>query len=228
MWPLRYRHRNFCSSARECGRYVFGCRPSPPPQTPLTGKGTHYGSLAGKTGHSEQSLSPGSEMSPIYTPYQAYPKQLQTGIGSETSSFAVTEVTTKPRASSLKHCSTLIKEINNDCNGQAARLISTARLNTLLCLHLQPINLVVSQEPSDTLRYGMSNLGGGFPLRCFQRLSRPNIATQPCHWRDNWCTRGSSIRVLSYYGQLPSNILRPRQIRTELSHDVLNPTHVPL
>jgi hypothetical protein len=74
----------------------------------------------------------------------------------------------------------------------------------------------------------MSNLGGGFALRCLQRLSLPNMATQPCHWRDNWCTRGPSTRVLSYYGQLPSNILRPRQIRTELSHDVLNPTHVPL
>jgi len=46
--------------------------PFPPPQTPLTGKGTHYCSLAGKTGHSEQSLGPGSEMSPILTPYQAY------------------------------------------------------------------------------------------------------------------------------------------------------------
>jgi len=30
---------------------------------------------------------------------------------------------------------------------QASRLISTARLNTLLCLHLQPINLLVSKEP---------------------------------------------------------------------------------
>jgi len=98
----------------------------------------------------------------------------------------------------------------------------------LRCLHLQPINLVVSQVPSGTIWYGMSHLGGGFALRCIQRLSLPNIATQRCLWRNNWYTRGSSIRVLSYYGQLPSNILRPQQIRTELSHDVLNPTHVPL
>jgi hypothetical protein len=114
------------------------------------------------------------------------------------------------------------------CNGQATRLISTARLNALRRLHLQPINLVVSQVPSGTMWYGMSHLGGGFALRCIQRLSLPNIATQRCHWHDNWYTRGSSTRVLSYYGQRPSNILRPRQIRTELSHDVLNPTHVPL
>ena len=29
-------------------------------------------------------------------------------------------------------------------------------------------------------------------------------------------------------GSSPSNLLRPRQIETELSHDVLNPAHVPL
>jgi len=30
--------------------------------------------------------------------------------------------------------------------GQAARLISTSKLNTLLCLHTWPINLVVFEE----------------------------------------------------------------------------------
>jgi len=34
------------------------------------------------------------------------------------------------------------------------------------------------------------NLGVGFVLRCFQRLSMPNLATQQCRWRDNWYTRG--------------------------------------
>ena len=38
----------------------------------------------------------------------------------------------------------------------------------------------------------------GFPLRCFQRLSRPYLATRPCRWRDNRFTRGTSIPVLSY------------------------------
>ena len=38
----------------------------------------------------------------------------------------------------------------------------------------------------------------GFPLRCFQRLSRPYLATRLCRWRDNRCTRGMSIPVLSY------------------------------
>ena len=44
-------------------------------------------------------------------------------------------------------------------------VISTARLNPLLDLHLLPINPVVSREPKK------SNLGDGFALRCFQRLS---------------------------------------------------------
>jgi hypothetical protein len=45
---------------------------------------------------------------------------------------------------------------------------------------------------------GRSHLGEGFTLICCQRLSLPNFATQPCHWRDNWNTRGSSTSVLSY------------------------------
>ena len=45
---------------------------------------------------------------------------------------------------------------------------------------------------------GRSNLETSFPLRCFQRLSLPNLATRQCHWRDNRYTRGSSTPVLSY------------------------------
>jgi hypothetical protein len=107
--------------------------------------------------------------------------------------------------------------------GQAGRPISTGQLNTLLCVHLPPINLVVYEGPS-----GRPHLGGGFPLRCFQRLSLPHMATERCRWRDNSYTRGASIPVLSYWGQLPSSLLRPRQIGTELSHDVLNPARGPL
>src|SRR5215207_10369970 len=78
-------------------------------------------------------------------------------------------------------------------NGQAERPISTGQLNTLLCVHLPPINLVVYEGPS-----GRPHLGGGFPLRCFQRLSLPHMATERCRWRDNSYTRGASIPVLSY------------------------------
>jgi len=45
---------------------------------------------------------------------------------------------------------------------------------------------------------GRSHLGVGFPLRCFQRLSHPHLATRLCRWRDNRYTRGASIPVLSY------------------------------
>ena len=51
---------------------------------------------------------------------------------------------------------------------------------------------------SGSLRYGISYLEVGFTLRCLQRLSLPHLATQPCHWHDNWCTSGASIPVLSY------------------------------
>ena len=77
-------------------------------------------------------------------------------------------------------------------------------------------------------RIGKSHLEVGFTLRCLQRLSLPYLATQLCHWRDNWSTIDMSIPVLSYWGQIFSNFLRPRQIGTELSHDVLNPARVPL
>jgi len=48
------------------------------------------------------------------------------------------------------------------------------------------------------LASGKSYLGARFPLRCFQRLSLPNIATRQCRWHDNRNTRGSSTPVLSY------------------------------
>ena len=59
------------------------------------------------------------------------------------------------------------------------RAISTARLYVTI-VHLQPINVVVYDDPQ-----WKSNLGASFALRCFQRLSEPNAATQPCPGRDN-------------------------------------------
>ena len=45
---------------------------------------------------------------------------------------------------------------------------------------------------------GRSRLEGGFPLRCFQRLSLPHLATGQCHWHDNPNTSGAFTPVLSY------------------------------
>lgn len=77
--------------------------------------------------------------------------------------------------------------------------VSTGRLHPLRGFHVRPINHVFCMESPDP-RGGSRNpdLGAGFPLRCFQRLSRPTIATRQCHWRDNRNTRGSSTPVLSY------------------------------
>src|SRR3982074_3224843 len=72
-------------------------------------------------------------------------------------------------------------------------------------------------------RGGIPHLGTGFPLRCLQRLSLPHVAMQPCHWRDNWHTRGSSVLVFASLALSSSAILQSPLIGTELSHDVLNP-----
>ena len=45
---------------------------------------------------------------------------------------------------------------------------------------------------------GKTHLQASFPLRCFQRLSLPHIATRQCDWRHNRYTRGASTPVLSY------------------------------
>src|ERR1700730_5065251 len=65
--------------------------------------------------------------------------------------------------------------VNRKVKDQAERVISTPELNMLPCLHPEPINVVVYHDPS-----GRTHLGIGLALRCFQRLSFPNIATQHC------------------------------------------------
>ena len=50
--------------------------------------------------------------------------------------------------------------------------VSTGKLNTLPCLHIQPINLVVYQG-TFAIKLTKPYLGEGFTLRCFQRLSFP-------------------------------------------------------
>ena len=70
--------------------------------------------------------------------------------------------------------STFLQSKNKE-NDQAKRVISATELNTLLRLHPWSINVVVYHDPS-----GRSHLGRGLALRCFQRLSFPNIATQQC------------------------------------------------
>ena len=90
--------------------------------------------------------------------------------------------------------------------GQAERAIRTSQLSRLLDLHTWPIDVVVFDGPSKeshahstrALILGRSDLGAGFTLRCIQRLSMLNIATERYGWRHNSYTRGQSIPVLSY------------------------------
>ena len=77
------------------------------------------------------------------------------------------------------------------------RPISGSPLHALLHFHSCPIYLVVFKG-SYCLTAGISHLGGGFTLRCLQRLSLPDLATLPCTWRCNRYTSGPSTPVLSY------------------------------
>ncbi|EDY46972.2 hypothetical protein SSBG_04935, partial [Streptomyces sp. SPB074] len=72
------------------------------------------------------------------------------------------------------------------------RPISTGQLHPSQGFHIRPINPVVYWEPYPLKGGGNTHLEAGFPLRCFQRLSLPNVANQPCPWQNNWHTRGSS------------------------------------
>ena len=83
-------------------------------------------------------------------------------------------------------------DIENESN-QANRTISTGKLHALPHFHTRPINVVVFHGSQGNTRFEV-----GFPLRCFQRLSRPYIAMLHCRWRDNSSTRGTFIPVLSY------------------------------
>ena len=74
---------------------------------------------------------------------------------------------------------------------------------------------------------GRTSFKVGFPLRCFQRLSLPYLATralqlalQPVH---QWYVHPGPLVL----GTNPFNSSTPMADRTELSHDVLNPAHVP-
>ncbi len=83
--------------------------------------------------------------------------------------------------------------LRRDGLDQADREISTGKLHALLRFHTRPINVVVYHGSQARPRFEV-----GFPLRCFQRLSLPYLATRLCRWRDNRSTRGTSIPVLSY------------------------------
>lgn len=81
--------------------------------------------------------------------------------------------------------------IKHPCSPQL-RPISTSKLNTLRCVHFSPINPVIYWGSKRFLI-----LGWAWRLRCFQRLSRPDLATLRCRFSDNRHTRDPSLPVLS-------------------------------
>src|SRR5262245_50256170 len=89
------------------------------------------------------------------------------------------------------------RSLEGGINAVKRSAVSTGRLSGSPRVHVRPIDLVVFQEPSPT-RGRRPDLGGGFTLRCLQRLSAPYVATQRCPERDNWHTRGTSLPILSY------------------------------
>src|SRR5664279_3395248 len=96
------------------------------------------------------------------------------------------------RRTKIRSKQSVSMDTENESN-QANRTISTGKLHALPHLHTRPINVVVFHGSQGNTRFEV-----GFPLRCFQRLSRPYIAMQHCRWRDNCSTRGTFIPVLSY------------------------------
>ena len=93
----------------------------------------------------------------------------------------------------------IVERVAQECRCVSSpRPVSTGQLSASRRLHFRPINPVVWLGALPTHGGGRPHLGAGFPLRCFQRLSLPDVANQPCPWRDNWHTRGPSVPVLSY------------------------------
>jgi hypothetical protein len=80
--------------------------------------------------------------------------RVRNGNGYDPSAIATDKLTTDGRSvTSLRHTSARAQSTSmrparvSKIIGQASRLISTARLNPSLGLHLQPINVLVSNEP---------------------------------------------------------------------------------
>ena len=65
-------------------------------------------------------------------------------------------------------------------------------------IYTSDLSTWLSSRGLTSLRCGIPYLEASFTLRCFQRLSQPHSATLLCRWRDNRCTVGAFIPVLSY------------------------------
>ena len=83
------------------------------------------------------------------------------------------------------------------CLSQALDLLVSVRCMHC-CTSTPDLSTLWSTRGLTRLLCEKPHLKAGFTLRCFQRLSFPNVATQLYCWRNNWYTIGSSTPVLSY------------------------------
>jgi len=114
-------------------------------------------------------------------------------------------------------------------NAQSSpRAIRTGQPHPLLGFHLRPIKRVFFPCPYRVVPVGGFILGWASRLDAFSGYPDPAWLPGACRWRDSRDTRGWFRGVLSYNREPPSSLLRPRRIGTDLSHDGLNPAHVPL
>jgi hypothetical protein len=74
----------------------------------------------------------------------------------------------------------------------------TASLQRLPAVHVRPLNPVVYRGAYLFKTGAICHLPVGFPLRCAQRFSRPDVATRRCCFGNNRHTSGRSSPVLSY------------------------------
>jgi hypothetical protein len=86
--------------------------------------------------------------------------------------------------------------LGRGCRWRGSR--SIGRLGPVSCARRRASTPGLSTWWSATALVARPGLEGGFPLRCVQRLSRPNLATRLRGWRHDRSTRGSSTPVLSY------------------------------
>jgi hypothetical protein len=74
----------------------------------------------------------------------------------------------------------------------------TAPLQRLPAVHARPLHPVVCRGTSSLSGDVKGHLPVGFPLRCAQRFSHPDVATRRCCFGNNRHTSGRSSPVLSY------------------------------
>ena len=91
------------------------------------------------------------------------------------------------------------------CSSASCRRAATDDRSAVCCcllyrshgLHSNPVP-VSSRRCLSYFHTWMTDLVAGFPLRCCQRFSVPDVATEPCGSSHNSSTSGLSSPVLSY------------------------------